>query len=182
MKTWTIFGIVLGMLISSSSTFAQASASESGKEAKLVFVIEPVKPVFAKGENIEFIFRLSNRSDEKILVAKTFQLAHFVTLSIVDLAGKHAEWCGRIISQTDFPRSFVALSPGESVQKKLTVSCVNKDAPSRAWGYSLETPGKYVVRGTYRLPQSEAFFKELSPNVPAIRGPVSAEPFAIEVR
>jgi len=182
MKTCTIFGIVLGALIGSLSALAQRRAPDTDKESKLVFAIEPTKPVSAKGENVDFTFRLSNRSGEKVLVAKTFQLAHFVTLNIVGSAGKRAEWCGRIISQTDFPRSFVALSPGESVSKKLVVSCVNKDDQSRAWGYSLEAPGKYVVTGTYRLPQLEAFFKKLSPGVPALRGPVSAEPVTIEIR
>ena len=76
----------------------------------------------------------------------------------------------------------MTLSPGESVSKKLIVSCMNKDDRSRAWGYSLGAPGKYVVTGTYRLLQPEAFFKRLSPNVPAMRGPVSAQPVTVEIR
>jgi len=170
------------MLISPLSAFTQSSASEASKEAKLLFVIEPTKSVFSKGENVEFTFRLSNRASEKILVAKTFQLAHFVALNIVDAEGKRMEWCGRIISQTDLPKAFVALSPHDSVSKRLVVSCVNKDDPSRAWGYSLEGPGKYVVTGVYHLPQPKNFFKQLSPKVIAIRGPVSSEPVTIEVR
>lgn len=182
MRIWRIFGIVLAVLISPLFAFTQSNATDSGKEPRLVFVIEPVKPVYAKGENVDLTFRLSNRSGDNVFVAKTFQLGHFVTLNIVDSEGKHAEWCGRIISQMDFPSSFATLSPGKSVSKKLVVSCVNKDDRSRAWGYSLETPGKYVVTGTYRLPQPEAFFKKLSPNVPAVRGPVSALPVTIEIR
>ena len=64
MRTWMIFGIVLGMLISSLSAFAQSGALSSGKESKLVFVIEPTKPVFAKDENVEFTFRISIRSGD----------------------------------------------------------------------------------------------------------------------
>lgn len=182
MKTRILFGIIIAVLASSLAGFAQDNAAKTVAESKLVFVIEPVKTIYAKGESVEFTFRLSNRSGDKVLVAKTFQLVHFVTLDIVNAEGKRAEWCGRIAGQTDFPRSFVTLSPGESVTKKLMVSCVNKDDRSRAWGYSLEAPGKYVVTGTYQLPQPEAFFKKLSPNVPAVRGPVSAKPVSIEIR
>lgn len=182
MKTKILFGIVIAALASSLAGFAQENTAKSGEESKLAFVIEPVKTIYAKGESVEFTFRLSNRSGDKVLVAKTFQLAHFVTLDIVNAEGKRAEWRGRIAGQTDFARAFVTLSPGESVSKKLIVSCVNKDDRSRAWGYSLEAPGKYVVTGTYRLPQPEAFFKKLSPNVPAVRGPVSAKPVSIEIR
>jgi hypothetical protein len=182
MKTKILFGIVIAVLTSSIAGFAQENTAKSGEESKLVFVIEPVKTTYEKGENVEFTFRLSNRSGDKVVVAKTFQLAHFVTLDIVSAEGKRAEWCGRIVGQTDLPRSFVTLSPGESVSKKLIVSCVNKDDRSRAWGYSLGAPGKYVVTGTYRLPQPEAFFKRLSPNVPAMRGPVSAQPVTVEIR
>jgi hypothetical protein len=182
MKTKILFGIVITVLVSSLAGFSQENTAKSGEESKLAFVIEPVKTIYAKGESVEFMFRLSNRSGDKVLVAKTFQLAHFVTLNVVNAEGKRAEWCGRIAGQTDLPRAFTTLSPGESVSKKLVVSCVNKDDRSRAWGYSLEAPGKYVVTGTYSLPQPEAFFKKLSPNVPAVRGPVSAQPITIEIR
>lgn len=182
MKTKILFGIVIAVLVSSLAGFSQENTANSGEESKLVFVIEPVKTIYAKGESVEFTFRLSNRSGDKVLVAKTFQLAHFVPLNIVNAEGKRAEWCGRIAGQTDFPRAFTTLSPGESVSKKLVVSCVNKNDRSRSWGYSLEAPGKYVVTGTYSLPQPEAFFKKLSPNVPAVRGPVSAQPITIEIR
>jgi hypothetical protein len=170
------------VLAISLAGFAQDNAAKTGGESKLVFVIRPVKATYAKGENVEFTFRLSNRSGDKVLVAKTFQLAHFVTLDIVNAEGKRAEWCGRIASQTDFPRSFITLSRGESVSKKLVVSCVNKDDRSRSLGYSLEAPGKYVVTGTYRLPQPKAFFQKIFPNVPIVYGPVSAEPVIIEIR
>jgi hypothetical protein len=182
MKTKILFGIVIVVLANSLAGLSQENTLKSSGQSKLAFVIEPVKTIYAKGESVEFTFRLSNRSGNKVLVAKTFQLTHFVTLDMVNTEGKRAEWCGRIAGQTDFPRSFVTLSPGESVSKKLIVSCVNKDERSRAWGYSLEGPGKYVVTGTYRLPQPEAFFKKLSPNVPAVRGPVSATPVSIEIR
>jgi hypothetical protein len=181
-KTWILFGMLIATLPGCLDAVAQSPVTNTGQESKLVFVIEPAKAVYMKGGDVEFIFRLSNHSDNKILVAGTFQLAHFVTLNIVDGEGRHAEWCGRIVSQTDFPRSFVALSPGESVSKKLVVSCVNKDDPSRAWGYALGGVGKYFVTGTYRLPQPEAFFKKLFPHVPAVRGPVSAKPVTIEIR
>ena len=176
------FETVLVVLIVSLYALSQSSASGSDKQSKLAFVIEPVKPVFAKGENIELTFRLSNHSGEKILVAKTFQLAHFVTLSIIDKAGRQIKWCGRIVGQTDFPRSFVPLTSGESISRNLVVSCVNKDDPSRAWGYSLEAAGKYIVAGKYRLPEPEIFFKKLYSDVPAIKGPISAEPITIEIR
>jgi len=182
MKTKISFGIIILVLTSSFIGFAQENAAKSREESKLIFVIEPVRAVYAKGESVEFKFRLSNRFDHKVFVAKTFQLAHFVTLDIVNAEGKRVGWCGRIAGQTDFPRSFTTLSPGQSVSKKLVISCVNKDDQSLAWGYSLEAPGKYVVTGTYTLPQPEIFFKKLSPNVPAIRGPVSAEPVTIEIR
>jgi hypothetical protein len=182
MKMKILFGIVIAVLASSLAGFAQENTAKSGEESKLAFVVEPVKTIYAKGEKVEFTFRLSNHSRDKVLVAKTFQLAHFVTLDVVNAEGKHVEWCGRIAGQTDLPQSFIALPPGESVSKKLIVSCVNKDDRSRAWGYSLEAPGKYVVTGTYRLPQPEAFFKKLSPNVPAMRGPVSAQPVTVEIR
>lgn len=182
MKTKILFGIVIAVLAISLAVFAQEKVAKSGEESKLAFVVEPAKTIYAKGEDVEFKFRLSNRSKTRLLVAKTFQLAHFVTLDIVNAEGKRAEWCGRIAGQTDFPRSFIRLSPGDSVSRKLIVSCVNKDDRSRAWGYSLEAPGKYVVTGTYRLPQPEAFFKKLSPDVPAVRGPILAQPVTIEIR
>ena len=115
MKTRILLRIVIAVLASSIAGFAQENTAKSGEESKLVFVIEPVKTTYAKGENVEFTFRLSNRSGDKVLVAKTFQLAHFVTLDIVNAEGKRAEWCGRIAGQTDLPRSFIVLSPGESV-------------------------------------------------------------------
>lgn len=182
MKTRILSGMVIAVLASSLAVIAQENTTKSSEESKLTFVVEPIKTIFAKGEEVEFTFRLSNHSPDKVLVAKTFQLAHFVTLYIANAEGKRAEWCGRIAGQTDFPRAFVALSPGESVSKKLIVSCVNKDDRSRAWGYSLEAPGRYVVTATYRLPQPEAFFRKLSPNVPAMRGPISAPPVTIEIR
>jgi len=182
MKTRILFPTIIAVLASSLALFAQNKAATSSEESKLLFVVTPTKTTYAKGENVDFTFRLSNRSGDKVLVAKTFQLAHFIVLNIVNAKGKRVEWCGRIASQTDFPRSFTTLSRGESVSKTITISCVNKDDRSRAWGYSLEVPGKYVVTGTYMLPQPEAFFKKLSPDIPAVRGPVSAQPVTIEIR
>ena len=170
------------MLASSLAGFAQENTAKSGEESKLAFVVEPVKTVYTRGENVEFTFRLSNRSKDKVLVAKTFQLNFYVDLDMSGAAGKSADWCGRILGQIDSPRSFVTLSPGASLSKKLVVSCVNKADKSRAWGYYLDTPGKYIVRGTYRLPQPKVFFQKVFPDVPVVRGPVSAQPVTIEIR
>lgn len=182
MKTKILFGIIIALLASSLPGFAQENTAKSGEESKLAFVIEPVKTVYTRGENVEFSFRLSNRSRDKILVARSFQLNLYVNLDMTDPAGKSADWCGRILGQIDSPRSFITLSPGESLSKKLVVSCVNKADKSRAWGYSLDTPGKYMVRGTYRLPQPKVFFKKDFPDVPVVRGPVLAQPVTVEIR
>ena len=181
MKKKIILLVLVFLLPSWFIMTAQNQAVETGRESKLVFVVEPVKTVYVKGESVEINFRLSNRSGNKVLVPKNFQLNFNVNLDILDAKGKSADWCGRIASQIDSPRSFTTLTPGESISKKLVVSCVNKDDRSRAWGYSLDAPGKYVVRGTYRLPQPKVFFKKFFPNVPVERGPVSAEPVSIEI-
>lgn len=182
MRPWILFTVLVAVPVGRTSAVAQNHSPETNRESGLVFVIEPVKTVYTKGENVEFKFRLSNRSDEKVLVAKTFQLARYVDLNISDAKGKLAGWCGRIVSQTDSPRSFTTLSPGESVSQNLVVSCVNETDRTQAWGYSLDTPGRYLVTGTYRLPQPSAFFEELFPKIQVVRGPVSAKPVSIEIR
>ena len=97
MKTRILFGVVIAVLASSLAGFAQENTAKSGEESKLAFVVEPVKTVYTRGENVEFTFRLSNRSKDKVLVAKTFQLNFYVDLDMSGAAGKSADWCGRIL-------------------------------------------------------------------------------------
>jgi hypothetical protein len=149
---------------------------------RLLFEIEPTKDTYQMGEAVEFRFRLQNLSKQRILVARTFQLTHFVHLDISTPQGGSAEWCGRIISQIDSPRSFVILSPHESTSTKLTVSCVNKENRGRAWGYLFEKPGTYTVNATYRLPHPTSFTTKQFPNASVIYGPVSAKPFTFQLK
>jgi hypothetical protein len=147
----------------------------------LILEVRAVKPDYPKGEAVELTFRLQNVSQKKVLVAQTFQLTRYIDLEISGKEGKRADWCGRVVSQTDSMRSFTTLNPGGSISKKVVISCVNRGEPGRAWGYALDDPGKYVIRATYRLPQPEPFFEKFFPKVPVVRGPVSAEPVSIEI-
>lgn len=183
MRTHTYCSLAIVALVLSAwcAGAADKHRSESGQKAELVFEAQPTKPVYRKGEAVEFNFNLHNVSRKKVLVARTFQLTYYVDLEILDQEGERAEWCGRVVSQIDSARSFTVLPPGGAVEKKLAISCVNKGDPSRAWGYELHNPGKYIIKATYRLPQPKRFFEKFFPNAPVVRGPISADPVTIEV-
>jgi hypothetical protein len=160
------------------ATTAPATTEQTG----LVFQVEATKPVYIKGEPVELNFRLSNQSKSIMLVAKSFQLNYYVELNIANAGGHSAVWCGRIVDQIDSPRSFVKLSPGQSIHAKLVVSCVNGNDPKHAWGYLVQEPGKYSVKATYRLPQTKRFLKSLFPGIVAVKGPISAPTISLEIR
>jgi hypothetical protein len=176
---WTL-GIIL--LLFSGWSVARSNPADTGDGSGLILQVQAVKPDYAKGEAVELTFNLQNVSQKKVLVARTFQLTRYIDLEISDQHGKRAGWCGRVVSQTDSMRSFTTLAAGGSVSVKLAVSCVNRSDPGRAWGYVLDDPGTYVIKATYRLPQTEAFFEKFFPMTPVVRGPISAEPLTIDIK
>ena len=180
-NTFTL-GIVI--LLCSGWCASTAHNSPLGVGARSGLILEALadKPDYVKGETVELTFKLRNVGHDKVLVARTFQLARYIDLEISDKQGNRARWCGRVISQTDSVRSFTILAPRGSVSMKLAVSCVNGGDPGRAWGYVMENPGDYVIKATYRLPQPEAFFEKFFSKVAVLRGPVSAEPVTIKIK
>jgi len=179
-KNIAFLGIVI--LSSQFSTGAQDQLAIPEKPA-LVLVAKPTKLIYAKGEQVEFNFTLRNVSSNALIVARRLQLTLNVELKISDAQDKPVEWCGRIADQlVPLQSRYVSLSPGESVRAKLVVSCENKDDRTRAWGYILHAPGKYVVKATYRLPQPKEYFEKLFPNTHVVRGPILADPVTIDLR
>ncbi|SRR6266849_2764419 len=155
-----------------------------GKEGKadLALEVEPGKLVYHDGEAVELHFILRNVSQSNLIVARRLRLMSTIALEISDSRGKIAQWCGRIAEQFDSARSYVTLSPGESVQATLTVSCVGKDDRKHAWGFTLSGPGRYIIRATYRLPRPKEYYESLFPNGRVIRGPILAKPVTIELK
>lgn len=180
MQTSTLVPFIV--LALASSTLSFAVAEEHQAPPGVAFEVQPVKTTYRTGEVVELNFTLRNLSKKDLLVARTFQLSYYVNLEILDQNGKRAAWCGRVVSQIDSARSFTTLPPGETVRRKVAVSCVDQNNPGRAWGYVLAAPGKYVIKATYRLPQPIAFFKKLFPGVPVVCGPVVAEAITVELQ
>ncbi|MBZ5723348.1 MAG: hypothetical protein LAO03_23685 [Acidobacteriia bacterium] len=180
-KNMCTLGIVIMLCWCWSVSAAYNGQPDAGKTSGLILEALLVKPTYAQGETVELTFKLRNAGRNKALIARTFQLTRYIDLEILDQQGKHAQWCGRVISQTDSARSFTTLAPGASVSLKLPISCVNGGDPGRAWGYTLVNRGKYIIRATYRLPQPEKFFERFFPNTPVVRGPIPAEPVTIEI-
>lgn len=160
-----------------NGSFARQEASSATFEAT------PTKGVFAKGETVEVKFRLRNNGRAPIIVPRALRLRLSVDLEISDGAGKESKWCGRIADQV-IPSKirYLSLAPGQSLDALLAISCVDKDNPNRAWGYLVDSPGKYTFKAKYRLPQPKEFFESLFPNQDVARGPILAEPFTIEIR
>ena len=163
---------------------AISSVSMAGKsgETKLSLEVTPVKPVFQTGETVTADFVLRNVGDTSVMVARTLRLTASIKLEIKDDQEQSAKWCGRIAEWTDSARSYVSLAPGQSVHARLSLSCVDKENKLRSWGYTLDKPGKYIVRATYRLPRPSEYYKKLFPDVEVVQGPISARPISIELR
>jgi len=178
-----LFGTLIVVFFCQLNAAPQDRPASAQRESELIFSAKPIKPVYLKGDTIEFNFALRNASKDEQIVARSLQLTLNVGLKISDSQGKDVGWCGRIADQAIPLKSrYMTLSPGESVRAKLAISCVNKDDPTRAWGYALDAVGKYIVHAAYRLPQPSGYFEELFPNARVVRGPVSAEPVTIELR
>lgn len=174
-------GIVILLCFGWCLSATDRSPSDVGEGSGLIFEALAVKPDYVNGETVELSFKLHNVGHNDVLIARTFQLTRYIDLQISNQHDEQARWCGRVVSQTDSARSFTVLAPGESVKVELVVSCVNRSDPGRAWGYALDKPGKYVIKATYRLPQTKAFFEKFFPNVHAVRGPIAAKPVTIEI-
>jgi hypothetical protein len=166
------------------SMFAISCAILVGKngEAKLALEVKPVKPVFQTGDPIDLHFVLRNVGNRNVIVARTLRLTANIKLEIQDAQGQSALWCGRIAEWADSSRSYVNLAPGQSVSATLTASCVNKENKSRSWGYTVDKPGKYVAKATYRLPRPKEYYEKLFPEAEVVRGPILAQPISIELR
>ena len=161
----------------------QDNSADVQRKPALVLEAKPTKLVYAKGETVEFNFTLRNVGGSDLIVPRWLQLKLNVGLDIADSQGKPATWCGRIADQIIPSKSrYKTLSYGQSLSAKLAISCIGKDNPQHAWGYQFDAPGKYVIKATYRLPQSKEYFQSLFPNAQVNRGPVLAEPATIEVR
>jgi hypothetical protein len=169
--------ICLGLVATSGAALERKS-----HEAKLSFEVSPVKSVFEAGETVEADFVLRNVGDTNVIVARTLRLTASIKLEIQDAQEQPAKWCGRIAEWTDSSRSYVNLAPGQSVHAKLAISCVDKENKSRSWGYSLNKPGKYVLKATYRLPRPKEYYKKLFPAADVVQGPISAQPVTLELR
>jgi hypothetical protein len=180
----SLIGILaLSMLSSRWPTVArQDQPAKAPRTPTLVFKAKATKPVYSRGEAVEFNFTLRNGGQDTLIVAKHLQLSLNVKLEIIDAEGKPAKWCGRIAEIFPSKDLYRTLSPGESLSSKLNVACANQDDPGRAWGYSLSVPGKYVVKSSYRLPQPKEVFDQLFPYEQVPQGPVSAKPVTIELQ
>lgn len=161
----------------------QDHPKEIPRRPDLVLEAKPTKPVYARGEGVGLNFTLRNVSNRKLIVSRHLQLTLNVALQVSGSEGRPAKWCGRIADQiVPVKNRYATLAPGKSILAELTISCVNRNDPRHAWGYTIETPGKYVIKATYRLPQSEEYFKSLFPDEEVDRGPVMAEAVTIEVQ
>ena len=175
--------LLIALLATCGHPLGAQNSPLATQKAQVVFAAKPAKGAYAKGEAVEFDFGLKNGGNDPIIVPRALRLSLNVDLEISNAAGTLAKWCGRIADQLIPSRSrYQSLSPGQSVRARLTVSCVDKDNPNRAWGYSLDAPGKYTIRARYRLPQPKEFFESLFPKQDVARGPIFAEPVTIEVR
>ena len=177
------FGILIAMSQPNHmSAPPQNQRAGDSDKASLVLRVQPLKQVYAKGETIEFKFTLQNSGSLPILAARRLVLTQNIQLEITDPQGGHVKWCGAIVGQIEAPDAYKVLQPHDSVSALLVLSCVKKGDQTDAWGYLIEGSGKYVIRASYVLPQSEKHFKKLFPNEQTLRGPVTAEPVIIEVK
>ncbi|SRR6266700_2211038 len=177
MKAATIF-VLMGLAL-----FAMAEDKKTkAKSVELEFTVKPTKSSFRENEPIEVRFGIRNLSSTKVVVAKTFQLTQFVDLEIVDEQGRRAAWCGRISGQIESRRPYGVLNANESFFAKVAISCVHKEKPAEAWGYSFGQPGRYVIRAVYRLPEPLAIYKKMFPDIPIVRGPIPATAITIEIK
>ena len=162
---------------------AQNAPTTPGQASLLVFEAKPVKGVYTQGDTVEVDFRLTNKGKDEAIVPRALRLSLSVELEISGDSGQRAEWCGRVADEVIPSKArYRSLSPGESIGARLAVSCVNSENPSQAWGYFLNEPGKYIIKPSYRLPQSKGFFESLFPKQQVPRGPVLAEPITIRIR
>lgn len=160
----------------------QNLARKASRNPTLAFEAKATKPVYAKGENVEFSFTLRNGGEDTLMVVRQFQLRLNVSLEITDSQGLPVEWCGRIAEVIPSKNLYRALSPGESIHTNLNIACVNRENPRIAWGYNLKAPGKYTVKATYRLPQPKEVLQQLFPERQVVRGPLFADPVMIELQ
>jgi hypothetical protein len=179
--------VALGIILASFSLLHPSrSQHQSGvvrQKSRLALVAEPTKPVYQRGETVEFKFTLRNISGVDVIVGRHLALTLNIDLKISDSHGKTAEWCGRIADQIIMLKSrYTILSPGASKHAKLAISCLDQADPKRAWGYRLDRKGKYVIRASYRLPQSKEELEKAFPNAHVDQGPVWAEPVTIEIQ
>jgi hypothetical protein len=175
-------GVLMLILFCLSVAASQVRGRGGDEKTDLALEVKSRKLVYQYGETVELNFILRNVGRKNVIVARRLRLTSNIGIEISDPQGQLAQWCGRIAEPIDSARSYMPLAPGESVRAILPVSCVNKEDRRRAWGFTLSSPGRYVVKAAYRLPRPKEHYENLFPNARVIRGPILAEPITIELK
>jgi len=125
----------------------QQSLPASKETSSVVLEAKPVKTVYAREEAVEFDFVLRNDGTDPVIVPRALRLSLSVELEISNPVGQQPRWRGRIADEVIPSKNrYRSLAPGESLHARLTVSCVDRDQPNRAWGYLLDMPGSTLSR------------------------------------
>ncbi len=177
-----LINLVLALSFCGHSAVNEAP-NPSAEAQDLVLKVSPTKPIYKTTEPIELDLTLENKGKAQQIVPRQLKLRTNIILKILDQQGVSAKWCGRIADELVFLRSnYRALSPGESLRGRLTISCENAGDQGRAWGYKISVPGKYKIEAAYQLTLPRQNYERAFPGARVVSGPVSAEPIMINLQ